>query len=117
MQTMSYDPTARVPGQHARSIVRRMRLRTLVALGVLAVATALLGRVFGIHDVRFLGAEIALLAAITEIEGILLWRRHPSLFSHWQLTCYCRCLTALPSVKAQGVDFARPAVPYFEADA
>jgi len=36
-------------------------MRTLVALGVLAVATTLLGRRFGLHDVRFLGSEIALL--------------------------------------------------------
>jgi hypothetical protein len=36
-------------------------MRTLVALGVLAVATALLGRTFGLHDIRFLGSEVALL--------------------------------------------------------
>jgi hypothetical protein len=39
-------------------------MRTLVALGVLAVATALLGRTFGLRDVRFLGSEVALLASI-----------------------------------------------------
>src|SRR5580700_11456768 len=59
-----YDPTARVAGEHSRGIVRRLRLRTLVALGVLAVATALLGRTFGLRDVRFLGSEVALLAAM-----------------------------------------------------
>jgi Nuclease-related domain len=37
-------------------------MRTLAALGVLAVATALLGRMFGLRDPRFLGSEIALLA-------------------------------------------------------
>jgi hypothetical protein len=36
-------------------------MRTLVTLGVLAVATTLLGRRFGLHDARFLGSEIALL--------------------------------------------------------
>jgi hypothetical protein len=41
-----------------------MRMRTLVALGVLAVATALLGRGFGLHDTRFLASEIVLLAGI-----------------------------------------------------
>jgi Nuclease-related domain len=59
-----HDPSARAPGQHARAIVRRLRLRTLVALGVLAVATALLGRTFGLRDVRFLGSEVGLLMAI-----------------------------------------------------
>ena len=59
-----YDPADRVAGQYERTTVRRLRMRTLVALGVLAVATALLGRTFGLNDVRFLGSEIALLAAI-----------------------------------------------------
>ena len=59
-----HDPTARAPGQHTRAIVRRLRLRTLVALGVLAVATALLGRAFGLRDMRFIGSEIGLLAAM-----------------------------------------------------
>src|SRR2546423_1427697 len=31
------DPTGRPAGQHARSMVRRLRLRTLVSLGVLAI--------------------------------------------------------------------------------
>jgi hypothetical protein len=39
-------------------------MRTLVILGVLAVATAMLGRIFGLHDARFLGAEIALLVSM-----------------------------------------------------
>jgi Nuclease-related domain len=39
-------------------------MRTLVALGVLAVATTFLGRRFGLHDVRFLGSEVALLVGI-----------------------------------------------------
>lgn len=59
-----HDPFARVPGQHARALVTRLRLRTLVALGVLAVATALLGRTFGLRDLRFLGSEVGLLAAM-----------------------------------------------------
>ena len=48
------DATSRTAGQHARASVVRLRMRTLVTLGVLAVATALLGRAFGLHDVRFL---------------------------------------------------------------
>jgi hypothetical protein len=39
-------------------------MRTLMALGVLAVATALLGRTFGLHDVRFLASEVALLVSM-----------------------------------------------------
>lgn len=64
VHAIAHDPTARAPGQHTREIVRRLRLRTLVALGVLAVATALLGRTFGLRDVRFLGSEVGLLVAM-----------------------------------------------------
>jgi hypothetical protein len=42
-------------------------MRTLVALGVLAVATALLGRGFGWHDPVFMGGDIIVLAAILAI--------------------------------------------------
>lgn len=63
------DPARRTAGQHARAVVQRLRLRTLAALGVLAVATALLGRTFGLRDVRFLGSEVALLATI-----FVVWR-------------------------------------------
>jgi hypothetical protein len=61
------DPTARVPGQHTRSLVQRLRMRTLLTLGALAVATTLMGRRFGWHDPRFLGAEVGLLIAIFAI--------------------------------------------------
>jgi Nuclease-related domain len=61
---LAHDPTARAPGQHTRAIVTRLRLRTLVSLGVLAVATAVLGRAFGLRDMRFLGSEVGLLAAM-----------------------------------------------------
>ena len=57
------DPTGRTAGQHARATVRRLRLRTLVALGVLAVASALLGRTFGVRDERFHASELALLVS------------------------------------------------------
>ena len=50
------DAASRSAGQHARAAVVRLRLRTLMTLGVLAVATALLGRAFGLHDVRFLAS-------------------------------------------------------------
>jgi len=66
------DPTGRTAGQYARATVRRLRMRTLVTLGVLAVATALLGRLFGLHDVRFLGSEIALLISMFVISRYVL---------------------------------------------
>ena len=71
MQAMG-DPTGRTAGQHARATVRRLRLRTLVALGVLAVATALLGRTFGLRDERFHASELALLACIFVISRYVL---------------------------------------------
>src|SRR5947209_8593030 len=64
MDIAGTDPTRRSPGQYARETVMRLRMRTLAALGVLAVATSLLGRGFGLHDVRFLGSEVVLLASI-----------------------------------------------------
>ena len=60
----SSDPTGRTAGQYARATVMRLRMRTLVILGVLAVATALLGRVFGLHSLLFLASEIGLLISI-----------------------------------------------------
>ena len=50
----------------------RLRLRTLLTLGVLAVATAVLGRLFGLQDWRFLIAELALLASIFVISRYVL---------------------------------------------
>lgn len=72
MYALGYDPTARMAGQHARSMVRRLRMRTLISLGVLAVATALLGRAFGLRDIRFLGSELALLMAMFVISRYVL---------------------------------------------
>lgn len=61
------DPTARAPGQYTRSLVQRLRIRTLLTLGVLAAATTVMGRRFGWQDPRFLGAEVGLLLAIFAI--------------------------------------------------
>src|ERR1700693_4289570 len=66
------DPTGRTAGQYARAAVHRLRLRTLVTLGLLAVATASLGRLFGLHDMRFLGSEVALLASMFVISRYVL---------------------------------------------
>jgi hypothetical protein len=72
MLALDTDPTRRTAGQYARATVKRLRMRTLVALGVLAVATALLGRAFGLHAVLFLVAEIALLASMFVISRYVL---------------------------------------------
>ena len=66
------DPTGHTAGQHARAAVYRLRLRTLVTLGTLAVPTALLGRAFGLHDVRFLASEVALLTSMFVISRYVL---------------------------------------------
>jgi len=72
MHALDTDPTRRSAGQYARATVRRLRMRTLVALGALAVATALLGRAFGLHDIRFLGSEVALLVSMFAITRYVL---------------------------------------------
>jgi hypothetical protein len=72
MYALDTDPTARTPGQYARAAVRRLRMRTLVTLGTLAVATALLGRSFGLHDFRFIASELALLVTMFLISRYVL---------------------------------------------
>jgi hypothetical protein len=53
-------------------MVRRLRMRTLITLGVLAVATTLLGRTFGWQARIFMGSEVALLIAIFLISRYVL---------------------------------------------
>jgi hypothetical protein len=72
MQVLHTDPMRRTAGQYARTAVHRLRMRTLVTLGVLAVATALLGRGFGLHDARFLASEVGLLVSIFVISRYVL---------------------------------------------
>ncbi len=72
MHIVRSDPTGRTAGQYARATVRRLRMRTLVILGVLAVATASLGRLFGLHDVRFVASEVALLVSMFVISRYVL---------------------------------------------
>jgi hypothetical protein len=72
MHVLDTDPTRRTAGQYARATVSRLRMRTLATLGVLAVATALLGRTFGLHDVWFLASEIALLVSMFVISRYVL---------------------------------------------
>jgi hypothetical protein len=72
MYVVDSDPTGRTPGQYARETVQRLRLRTLVTLGVLAVATALLGKGLGLHSVLFLASEVALLVSMFVISRYVL---------------------------------------------
>jgi hypothetical protein len=72
MYATGSDPSGHAAGQYARSMVTRLRMRTLVTLGVLAVATAALGRAFGLEDARFLGSEVALLTSIFLISRYVL---------------------------------------------
>ena len=72
MRAGRIDPTRRTAGQYARETVLRLRLRTLVILGALAVATALLGKTFGLHDARFLASEVALLVTMFVISRYVL---------------------------------------------
>jgi len=51
-------------GAHTRARVERLRLRTLLLLGGLAVGTAYIGRTFGLRDPIYLTSEITLLLAI-----------------------------------------------------
>src|SRR6202142_719775 len=72
MYVVDTDPIGRTAGQYARATVRRLSLRTLVTLGVLAVATALLGRTFGFQNTLFLASEVALLVSMFVISRYVL---------------------------------------------
>jgi Nuclease-related domain len=61
-----------MPGQHARATFLRLRLRTLVTLGVLAVLTTVLGRAFGLHSPLFIGSELALLVTMFAVSRYVL---------------------------------------------
>jgi Nuclease-related domain len=72
MHAFGTDPTRRTAGQYARATVQRLRMRTLVWLGALAVETAAAGKIFGLHDVRFVAAEMALLGSMFAISRFVL---------------------------------------------
>jgi hypothetical protein len=66
------DPAARMPGEYARARFLRLSLRTLGTLGVLAVATAALGRSFGLRSPLFIGSELALLITMFVVSRYVL---------------------------------------------
>jgi Nuclease-related domain len=70
--TSRYDPATREAGRHARAIVRRLRMRTLITLGVTAVATALFGRTFGWRDPVFMASAVGLLSVIFAVSRFVL---------------------------------------------
>ena len=55
---------SRRPPSYARLQAERLRLRTLIVLGGLAVGTAYLGRTLGLRDPIYLTSEVTLLLAI-----------------------------------------------------
>jgi len=72
MYVVDRDPIGRRAGQYARATVLRLRMRTLVTLGVLAVGTALLGKTVGLRDPLFIAAEMALLISMFVISRYVL---------------------------------------------
>jgi hypothetical protein len=52
--------------------VLRLRMRTLVGLGVLAVLTTVFGRAFGLHSALFIGSELALLVTMFVVSRYVL---------------------------------------------
>jgi len=58
------DPTRRAPGQHVRASSQRLRLRTLVVLGAIAIASAAAARALGLQDTIFLAVELVLAFAL-----------------------------------------------------
>jgi Nuclease-related domain len=61
-----------MPGQHTRARFLRLRLRTLVTLGLLAVLTTVFGRAFGLHSPLFIGSELALLITMFVVSRYVL---------------------------------------------
>jgi hypothetical protein len=55
------NPIGRAPGQYTRQLVTRMRMRSLLIIGLFAVFTVLVGRLAGFNHVVFEVSEVALL--------------------------------------------------------
>lgn len=61
------DPTRRAPGQHVRASSQRLRLRTLVTLGAIAIASAAGARELGVRDPAYLALELVLAFALLAV--------------------------------------------------
>jgi Nuclease-related domain len=59
-------------GRRTRRIVLRLRMRTLIALGALAIQTTFAGRAFGLRSPLFIGSELLLLFCIFMISRVVL---------------------------------------------
>lgn len=65
-------PAPGTPGGRARTIVLRLRMRTLIGLGALGIQTTFAGRAFGLRSPWFVGSELVLLLFILFISRIVL---------------------------------------------
>jgi Nuclease-related domain len=65
-------PAPGAPGGRARTIVLRLRMRTLIGLGALAIQTTFAGRAFGLRSPWFIGSELLLLFCVLCISRIVL---------------------------------------------
>jgi hypothetical protein len=65
-------PAPGTPGGRARTIVLALRMRTLIALGALAIQTTFAGRAFGLRSPWFIGSELLLLSCILFISRVVL---------------------------------------------
>jgi hypothetical protein len=65
-------PEPGAPGGRARTIVLALRMRTLIALGLLAIQTTFAGRAFGLRSPLFIGSELLLLFCILVISRYVL---------------------------------------------
>jgi hypothetical protein len=65
-------PEPGAPGGRARTIVLALRMRTLIALGLLAIQTTFAGRAFGLRSPLFIGSELLLLFCILVVSRFVL---------------------------------------------
>src|ERR1700751_957904 len=61
------DPPRRRAGQHVRAASRPVRLRTLVVIGAIAIASAACARALGLEDSTFLAIELVLAFALLAV--------------------------------------------------
>ncbi len=62
----------RTPGAHARAIFVRLRIKTLLIIGLLAAITIFAGRAFGLRSPLFMGIDVAVLIGVLLICRLLI---------------------------------------------